>query len=93
MKRFEWNDDKNRWLRRVRGVTFEDIVYHIAHGDLLDVLEHPNPDRYPAQWIFVVKVQGYAYIVPFVEDDSIIFLKTVIPSRKMAKLYLGGRQQ
>jgi len=90
MKRFEWNDDKNRWLRRIRGVTFEDIVYHIAHGDLLDALQHPNQDRYPGQRMFVVKVQRYAYIVPFVEDDNVIFLKTVIPSRKMTRLYLEG---
>jgi len=35
-------------------------------------------------------VEGYACLVPFVEDDDIVFLKTIIPSRKMTKLYLGG---
>jgi len=90
MKRFEWSDEKNEWLKHVREITFEEIVYHLSEGDLLDVLEHPNQERYPGQRIFVVNVQGYAFVVPFVEDDEVIFLKTVIPSRKMTKQYLGG---
>ena len=90
MKSYDWNDEKNEWLRQERGVTFEDIVFHLAHGGLLDVLEHPNPRRYPGQRLFIVNVEGYACIVPFVEEDDKIFLKTVIPSRKMTKQYLGG---
>jgi len=90
MKRFEWNDDKNDWLKRVRGISFEDIVHHMSEGDLLDVLEHPNRERYANQKIFVVEVEGYAVVVPFVEDDEVIFLKTIIPSRKLTKRYLGG---
>ena len=90
MKLYDWNDEKNEWLRQERGVTFEDIVFHLAHGGLLDVLEHPNPRRYPGQRLFIVNVEGYACIVPFVEDDDKIFLKTIIPSRKMTKQYLGG---
>ena len=90
MKLYDWNDEKNEWLRQERGVTFEDIVFHLAHGGLLDVLEHPNPRRYPGQRLFIVNVEGYACIVPFVEEDDKIFLKTVIPSRKMTKQYLGG---
>ena len=90
MKRFEWSDDKNEWLKRVRGISFEDIVHHMSEGDLLDVLEHPNRERYANQKIFVVEVEGYAVVVPFVEDDEVIFLKTIIPSRKLTKRYLGG---
>ena len=90
MKRFEWNDDKNEWLKRVRRISFEEIVYHISEGDLLDVLEHPDQDRYPNQRIFVVDVEDYAVIVPFVEDEDAIFLKTIIPSRKLTKSYLRG---
>ena len=90
MKLYDWNDEKNEWLRQERGVTFEDIVFHLAHGGLLDVLEHPNPRRYPGQRLFIVNVEGYACIVPFVEEDDKIFLKTIIPSRKMTKQYLGG---
>jgi len=87
---FDWDPDKNEWLRAVRAVTFEEIVFHIQRGDLLDVLEHPNAARYPGQKIFVVSTEGYVYLVPFVETDDSVFLKTIIPSRKMTKKYLGG---
>ncbi|MBL7205311.1 MAG: BrnT family toxin [Desulfobacteraceae bacterium] len=93
MKQYDWNQEKNEWLRLERGITFEDILYHLQHGGLLDAIEHPNQDRYPNQRIFIVNVEGYACIVPFVETDDSIFLKTIIPSRKMTKLYLGGEQE
>ena len=88
MTLLDWNDEKNEWLRNERGVTFEEIIYHIAHGGLLDTIEHPNPKAYPGQRIFVVNVEGYACLVPFIEDEQRIFLKTIIPSRKMTRTYL-----
>ena len=90
MKLFDWNDEKNEWLKRERVVTFEDAIFHLTHDGLLDTIEHPNQEQYPDQRLFIVNVDGYAYIVPFVEDEDVIFLKTIIPSRKMTKLYLGG---
>ena len=90
MPLFDWNDEKNTWLRRERGIAFEDIVYHIGHGDVLDTIEHPNQARYSGQRILIVNVEGYFCLVPFVEDDDGIFLKTIIPSRKMTRRYLGG---
>jgi len=90
MKPYDWNDEKNEWLRRERGILFEDIVFHLSRGGLLDTVEHPNQLQYPGQRIFIVNVEGYACLVPFVEDDEVIFLKTIIPSRKMTKIYLGG---
>ena len=93
MKPYDWNDEKNEWLRKERGLTFEDVVFHLAHGGLLDTIEHPNQRKYPGQHIFIVNVEGYACLVPFEEDDEAIFLKTIIPSRKMTKLYLGGDSQ
>jgi len=90
MKPYDWNDEKNEWLQQERGVAFEDIVFHLSQGGLLDTFEHPNQQQYPGQRIFIVNVEGYAYLVPFVEDDEMIFLKTIIPSRKMTKQYLGG---
>lgn len=90
MTPYDWNDEKNEWLRQERGVTFEDIVFHLAQGGLLDTIEHPNQRQYPGQKIFIVNVEGYACLVQFVEDDERIFLKTIIPSRKMTKQYLGG---
>jgi hypothetical protein len=94
MEFFDWSADKNAWLREVRGVTFDEIVYHIQAGHLLDVLEHDKPGRYPGQRILVVNVDGYVCLVPFVESEEGIFLKTIIPSRKMTRRYLGvGRHE
>jgi uncharacterized DUF497 family protein len=90
MTLFEWNDEKNEWLRRTRGLTFEDVVYHLTHDGLLDTIEHPNQKQSPGQRIFVISIEGYACIVPFIEDGDVIFLKTIIPSRKLTKQYLGG---
>ena len=92
MKYFDWDDAKNAKLRAERGIGFEDIVFHIERGDLLDILEHPNPERYAGQRIFVVRREDYVYLVPFVEDEHTVFLKTIIPSRKATKQYLGEEQ-
>ena len=89
MKYFDWDDTKNAKLRTERGIGFEEVVFHIERGDLLDILEHPNPERYGGQRIFVVRREGYVYLVPFVEDEQTVFLKTIIPSRKATKQYLG----
>ena len=89
MKYFDWDDAKNAKLRAERGIGFEDVVFHIERGDLLDILEHPNPERYAGQRIFVVRREDYVYLVPFVEDEHSVFLKTIIPSRKATKQYLG----
>jgi hypothetical protein len=90
MKLYDWNDDKNEWLRKVRGIAFEEVLFHLSRGGLLDILEHPNQERYSGQRIFIVEVEGYAYLVPFMESEEGIFLKTIIPSRKMTRKYLGG---
>ena len=65
-----WDDGKNAKLRKERGIGFEDIVFHIERGDLLDVLEHPNPDRHSGQRIFVVQREDYVYLVPFPSSPS-----------------------
>ncbi|MDH3402410.1 MAG: DUF4258 domain-containing protein [Acidobacteriota bacterium] len=89
MKHFSWSPEKNEQLLRERGITFEEIVFHIERGDVLDLLEHPDRKRYPGQRVFIVEVEAYAYVVPFVEAESEVFLKTIIPSRKMTRKYLG----
>lgn len=89
MKRFNWNAEKNAQLKAERGISFEEIVFHIENGDILDILEHPNQGRYEGQRIIVVAVEEYAHLVPYVEDEEDVFLKTIIPSRKATKKYLG----
>jgi uncharacterized DUF497 family protein len=90
MKTFSWNNEKNARLKDERQVSFEEIVLYIEMGCLLDVLEHPNQDKYQGQKVFVVQVDDYAYLVPFLETDTEVFLKTIIPSRKATKKYLKG---
>ena len=91
MKYYDWDLEKNEELKTERKVMFEDVVFAITHGALLDTIEHPNKNRYPNQRIFIVDINDYVYLVPFVEDENIIFLKTIIPSRKMTKKYLGEK--
>lgn len=90
MKLFEWNTDKNYRLKRERGISFENIVFYINKGYILDIIVHSNRNKYPGQKIFIVKIENYVYLVPFVENENVIFLKTIIPSRKETKKYLGG---
>ncbi|MEO8296955.1 MAG: hypothetical protein ABI574_04030 [Burkholderiales bacterium] len=88
MKPFRWNAAKNEQLINERGLSFERVVVAIEAGGLLDVVAHPNPGRYPRQRVLVVAFDGYAHLVPFVEEDGYYFLKTIIPSRKAARDYL-----
>ncbi len=88
MKPFDWNEQKNSLLKETRGVGFEEIVNAIAESRVLDVIRHPNTDRYPTQQLYVVEVNNYAYTVPFVETEEVCFLRTIFPSRKYTKQYL-----
>ena len=92
MKYFSWNEDKNELLKEERQISFEDVVFYIEQGFLLDVLEHPNQEKYQGQKIFVVQIDEYAYLVPFTEDEREIFLKTIIPSRRATRKYLKGNE-
>lgn len=88
MKYFDWDKGKNEWLREARGISFEDVRQAIEERKELDRISHPNKKRYPNQKQIIVDIENYAYIVPYVEDDEKVFLKTIIPSRKMTKKYL-----
>ena len=85
MRYFRWNPDKNKKLIKERNVSFEICLVKIESEDVLDILSNAN---YPNQKIFVLEIDKYAYIVPFVETEKEIFLKTIIPSRKFTKKYL-----
>ena len=89
MKPFRWSPEKNEQLQLDRGISFENMVVAIESGGLLDILAHPNLAKYPNQKILVVASDGYAYLVPFVEEDDHFFLKTVIPSRKATRDHLN----
>lgn len=90
MKRFVWNEEKNRQLKSERGISFEMIVSQIEAGKMLDIVRNPNQAKYQDQMMFIIELDSYAFLVPFSEDENEIFLITVIPSRKATKRYLGG---
>jgi len=79
----------NEILRSQRDISFEDVILALENGKLLDDIEHPNKEKYPNQNIFIIliEIKNYVYLVPYVEDDTSIFLKTIIPSRQMNKKY------
>lgn len=85
MKYFNWNLQKNKKLIKERGISFEICLVKIENKEILDILDNIN---YSNQKIFVLEINDYAYLVPFVENESEIFLKTIIPSRKFIKKYL-----
>ena len=89
MKSFRWNPEKNDALKQARGVSFESMVGAIETGGLLDIMAHPNGQKYPRQRVLVVAHDRYVYLVPFVEEQDFFFLKTVIPSRKATRDYLN----
>ncbi len=93
MKFFNWNPDKNDQLILERNASFEEIVTAINEGNIIDVYDHPNQQQYPNQKIYAVQIDDYIYLVPFVKIDDEIFLKTIIPSRKATKKYLGGNNE
>ena len=88
-KPIRWNSEKNVELMQERGVSFEEVLSCIEQGGLLVTMEHPNERKYPNQRIWVVRIRGYAHMVPFVETEDEIFLKTIMPSRKAMKQFLG----
>ena len=86
---FNWNDDKNARLKRERHIGFEEIIIAIENGQLLDILVHPDINKYKNQKLYVVAMENYVYIVPFKEDKDEIYLITIFPSRKYTKKYFG----
>ncbi len=90
MKPFRWSHEKNERLKAERNISFEEIVLAIEADGLLDIVAHSNPSRYPHQRMFIVSVEHYAYLVPFIEEADHYFLKTVIPNRKATRDYLKG---
>ena len=91
MEIFSWNTEENEILARERGITFEEIVQRIESGAKVIETDYPNKKKCPNQRILIVYVDGYAYLVPCVMDKNEYFLKTIIPSRKATRKYLGGK--
>lgn len=91
MKMFKWNEAKNRQLQTERDISFEQIAFTIENDEIIDIIRHPNQSKYPNQRIYILLIHDYIYLVPFVDSDDEGFLKTIIPSRRFAKLHREGK--
>jgi len=85
MKRLEWSVEKNEWLKATRSISFERIADIIENDEVVDIIDHPNSEKYPGQRVFIVEFEEYLYMTPYVETEAAYFLKTIIPSRKLTK--------
>jgi uncharacterized DUF497 family protein len=92
MALYDWDPEKNQQLIEERGISFEEVIFHLQSDSLLDDVEHPNQKDYSHQRMYVVSIEDYVYLVPYVESENGIFLKTIIPSRKATKHYLGENE-
>ncbi len=88
MNVFRWDNEKNEWLKKHRGVSFEQVVILMEREDVLETIEHPNQDKYSGQKIAILRIDDYAYLVPYVQESDELFLKTIIPSRKATNKYV-----
>ena len=93
LKYFTWDNAKNEKLRSGRGISFEEVVFHIERGDILDIVEHPNQQQYAGQRVIILQIADYAYLVPCVEEEECVVLKTIIPSRKATRKYIHGEAE
>ncbi len=90
---FDWNKDKNKELQAKRDISFEKIVIAINEGFTIDILEHSNKEKYKNQYLIIVDIDNYAYVIPSVIEGNIWFLKTIFPSRKYTKLYITNKKE
>jgi len=89
MTYFNWNKEKNEILKKVRSISFEEVIEAINSDKIITIIKHPNIKRYPNQKQYIININNYVYVVPFVRNDEEIFLKTIIPNRKLVKKYLS----
>ncbi len=92
MKIFRWNIEKNELLKNARGVCFEQVVILMEKENVHDTIEHPNQNKYPGQKIAIVMIDNYYYLVPYVQNNNEIFLKTIIPGRKATNKYMRSKK-
>ena len=90
VKPVRWSAEKSISLKAERGVSFEEVLSAISQGGLLSIMDHPNRAKYGHQRMLVVRIQDYVYLVPYVESEKEIFLKSIMPSRKATRDFLTG---
>ena len=90
---YNWNEEKNEELKKKRNISFEEIILCISEGKIIKILEHPNKEKYPKQFMYLIECNDYIYVVPFVinEKEKEIFLKTIFQSRFYTKKFGRGK--
>ena len=88
---FDYNEEKNRKLKQERNITFNKIIDHIQNGCVVDIISHQNKEKYPSQKMYVLDIDGYIWLVPYIQNGNRAFLKTAFPNRKETKKYLRGK--
>lgn len=88
-----FDEKKNLFIQKIRGVSFEQIQKAVREGKVLAIVTHPNQTQYPRQKLLIVNIDNYACVVPFVEQNDMVFLKTAFFSRKYTKKYLKERKK
>ena len=91
MEAFKWDEKKNQKLKKERNLSFEQVVFLIENDCVIDIIRHPKQSKYNNQRIYIILIQDYVHLVPFVDSPNERFLKTIIPSRKFTKLYKEGK--
>lgn len=92
-KQFDFAANKNHWLKEKRNISFEEVIAAFEEGKLIEVIEHPNKTKYPNQNMYVLEINDYIYLVPFVQQgENSVFLKTIFRSRKATKQYRSRGQ-
>jgi hypothetical protein len=89
---YEWNPEKNEWLKKHRNISFEQVIFHLSQGDVWKIAKHPNQKKYAGQKIYFVIIDEYAYLVPYIIETEYIFLKTIIPSRKVPRKWKNKQE-
>lgn len=90
--KYEWDPEKNKWLKENRNISFEQVIFHLSRGDVWKVADHLDQEKYPGQKIYFVIIEDYIYLVPYVIEKEHIFLKTIIPNRKATKDHLKAKE-
>lgn len=89
---FFWDNTKNEELKAKRNISFERVVIEIDEGKVLEILKHPNHEKYPNQLLILVEIDSYVWVVPAVENKDHFFFKTAFPSRKFTNFYLKEKK-
>ena len=82
----EWNETKNEWLKKERGINFEKISYMIHNNEHIAIIPNINSKYYPEE-MFILNIDNYIWNIPFYVKDGVVVLKTAFRNRQLNKIY------